>query len=708
MPNVRSLPLQTRLVPISTVDESARTFEVVWTTGAQVRRFDWVTWSYYLEELSLDPAAIRMARMDSGAPLLNTHQQWDLSSVLGVVQRAWLETGEGRAQCLFSDRDDEMNAYWRDVTRGIIRNVSCGYIVHRYVKTDPPELGGLPVWTAIDWEPAEISLVPVGADVLAGVRSLGAAGPEQLDERQRQQLIEAATRAVGHRSFACEIVGRAPASARTVSLPAAPAAQPQESTMDETEVESRGTPTPAANPPAPAPVQATPAAATRSEAEIRADEQARIGGIRNAVALARRATHGITTLDQAFEDGLVARNLTLDQARAEIFARLEAHSAQNGPQRSAAGIETLRDEQQQRRGDMAEAIYHRVNPSATLPDSARRFRGLTLFELARRALDLHGISTEGLSRHQVVAMAMGNDDSMGFRAAHGVSDFTVALASTVNRTLRAAYESAPRTFTQWATPGTLSDFRAATRVAIAGNLTMEKVNEFGEFKRGKLVDAGETIQLATYGKIIGVTRQVVINDDINFLQRLPRMAARAAADFESDTVYGVLKGNPNMADGNPLFHSAHGNLSAAGAAIGEAGLTEARKALRLQTDPSGNGQPLNLTGRYLITGATKETEAQKFLNAVIVATKAADTNVFQSAYTLVVEPRLDKTNPLEWFLVADPSQIDTVEYAYLEGEQGLYTEQRMGFDVDGLELKARLDFAAKATDWRGMFKNTGA
>jgi hypothetical protein len=74
----------------------------------------------------------------------------------------------------------------------------------------------------------------------------------------------------------------------------------------------------------------------------------------------------------------------------------------------------------------------------------------------------------------------------------------------------------------------------------------------------------------------------------------------------------------------------------------------------------------------------------------------------------VVEPRLDASNPNEWFLAADSSQIDTVEYAYLEGEQGLYTEQRMGFDVDGLEVKARLDFAAKAIDHRGIWKNPGA
>ena len=43
-----------------------------------------------------------------------------------------------------------------------------------------------------------------------------------------------------------------------------------------------------------------------------------------------------------------------------------------------------------------------------------------------------------------------------------------------------------------------------------------------------------------------------------------------------------------------------------------------------------------------------------------------------------------------------------------DGEEGLYTESRLGFDVDGVEVKGRLDFAAKAIDWRGMYQDPGA
>jgi hypothetical protein len=82
----------------------------------------------------------------------------------------------------------------------------------------------------------------------------------------------------------------------------------------------------------------------------------------------------------------------------------------------------------------------------------------------------------------------------------------------------------------------------------------------------------------------------------------------------------------------------------------------------------------------------------------------------QSIRTLtpIAEPRLDAASDKAWYLIANPNQIDTIEYAYLEGQQGAYIESRNGFDVDGVEIKARLDFGAKAIDWRGLYKNSGA
>ena len=74
---------------------------------------------------------------------------------------------------------------------------------------------------------------------------------------------------------------------------------------------------------------------------------------------------------------------------------------------------------------------------------------------------------------------------------------------------------------------------------------------------------------------------------------------------------------------------------------------------------------------------------------------------------MIVEPRLDADSKKSWYMAADPSQIDTIEIAYLQGQTGVYTETEQGFDIDGIKIKARLDVGVKAIDHRGLFKNPG-
>lgn len=148
------------------IDEDTRTVDLTWTTGAGVKRRNWMTGEIYIEELVVSENAIDMTRLNGGAPLLDTHDQWDLEGVLGVVERAWIEKGEGKASVRFAKTDKGTRAL--DLVRDkIIRNVSVGYEVRRF---EVDRSGDIPVYRAVDWQPTEISLVPVGADAGAGVR----------------------------------------------------------------------------------------------------------------------------------------------------------------------------------------------------------------------------------------------------------------------------------------------------------------------------------------------------------------------------------------------------------------------------------------------------------------------------------------------------------------------------------------------------------
>lgn len=174
------MPAQTRQLPKlytraafapATLNEAARTVELIWSTGAQVRRFDWWEDMTWIEELSMNPAHVQLDRLNAGAPLLANHDTDSLSDVIGVVERAWLEGGNGHALVRFSERED-VQPIFIDVKTGILKNISVGYDINK-LERQPDLQDGLPVYLAIDWTPGEISIVPINADAGAQVRSKG-------------------------------------------------------------------------------------------------------------------------------------------------------------------------------------------------------------------------------------------------------------------------------------------------------------------------------------------------------------------------------------------------------------------------------------------------------------------------------------------------------------------------------------------------------
>lgn len=470
---------------------------------------------------------------------------------------------------------------------------------------------------------------------------------------------------------------------------------------DEVAQEQRGATPPATTPPGapatpPAPEQR--AAAPVNADEIRSQERSRISQITTLCA-----RHGVA---QSVADKLIADGASLDAARSAILDALAGESDQNG-RRSEPIAATARGTDQramQYREAMTTAIMHKLDPRTELTDEAREFRGMRLFDMARESVERSGVSTRGMHTMDVAAHALGLRAGVGY---HSTSDFPTILGNVANRTLRSAYAAFPKTFEKWARRGTISDFRPITRVAVSGAPELKKVLEGAEFTYGTMGATAEVIQLATYGRIIAITRQALINDDMDALSRIPAAFGARAAQLEGDIVYAILMENPSMADGQPLFHASHGNLGTA-ATINETSVAAALKAF---TQMKGvDGSAIRLLPRYLIVPAAgpRLLEAQKLL-ASVTAGKTADVNPFAGAFEIVTDPRLIPTSGQDpWFLAADPAMIDTVEYAYLEGQEGVYTETRNGFEVDGTEIKARHDFTAKAIDWRGLYKNPGA
>jgi len=323
-----------------------------------------------------------------------------------------------------------------------------------------------------------------------------------------------------------------------------------------------------------------------------------------------------------------------------------------------------------------------------------------MLDMARSSIELAGGKTTGMSRRELAEAAL----NCGTRAVgmNSTSDFPTILGNTINRTLRKEYDLQTRTFTSWANRGSARDFRTMTKVSLGEVGDFKEVKEGGEYEYTTLGEAGESYKVVKYGQIIAYTWEMMINDDLDAFSRIPRKIASAAARKQSDIVYAILTSNPNMSDGVALFHANHKNLAAAGA-IGIDNLGLMRKLMRVQKGIDSKDF-LNLTPEFLITGPANEQLALQYTSTQFTANVAGSVNVWAGLVKPIIEPRITDNS---WFFAASPNAIDTIEYSFLEGEGELFTEQRQGFEVDGVEIKARMVFGAKAIDFRGLAKNPG-
>lgn len=587
-------PLTLRRAPLpfapASIDDAARTVELVASTGAAVPRFD--VEGRFVEVLEISKSAVDLARLD-GMPLLNSHDQSTLDSVLGVVRGARIEAGQLIVKVEISARHD---ALWADIKAGIVRNVSVGY---QPTKWADKETAQGRVRTITNWSLVEVSFVPVPADPSAKTRNY-------------------------------------PMTTETLDPPVI---------------------------------------------ETRAAINAEIRGLAKTFSLGAD-----------WSDALIDRGATAEDARSAALAEMQVRAAR------APLVQVMTD----RTGDpgefakrAGEALYvTRVNPRAPMPAESRQFAHATVLDLARTALTLRGISTTGLAPADVIG-----------RALHSTSDFPIILGDVANKTLRQAYDAAPAALRRAAKQTTAKDFRAKSSIVLGEAPSLLKVNEHGEYKSGTMAEARERYAIDTFGRIIGITRKALINDDLSAFADLATAFGTASADFEAQFLVDLLTAGsglgPVMDDTKRLFHTDHANISS-GAALSAASLSVARLSMRRQKGLSGRA--ISAIPTFLIVPPELETLAEQLISNV-QANTTSSVNVFAGKLELLVEARL--ASQTRWYLAADPAQVPGLEFAYLQGNEGPMTETRQGFEVDGVEVKVRLDFGAGFVDWRSWHTNAG-
>lgn len=621
------------VVPNSYNDQE-KTIEVVFATETPVKRRYWD--GSFNEVLLCGTENVRLERLNVSGSLIDSHNAWSVDKIFGAVQRAWIVGKECRAIIKLSERE-EVAGIVGDIARGIIRNISVGYEIHKHEVEEDGD-GKIINVRVTDWEPKELSVVPVPADHNSGVRSE--------DNNDFFKYFKVNLDMSGKTETARSAEG-----------------QTTEEVVDVNKV--------------------------RSDAALQ--ERTRISEIENIVRTANINKDG-------FAADLISRGVSLDAARSAVLDQVI--SEQGDGQRSALVV--VGENSAIRIDSMTNALLHRIDPSVELVEGAREFKGMSLLDMAKESVTLAGGNVRGLSTMEIAKAAL-NLDNKGLTRMNSTSDFPLILGNAVNTVIAKEYKLRQRTFTQWAQRGSVKDFKEKSILSIGDFSNLDEVKEGGEYQLGTFGEGKEKMKVVKYGKKFHITWEAIVNDDLDVFSRIPKMIVNAAIRKQSDLVYDVLTGSQTMSDGKTIFHADHKNLATA-AALDIAGIGAARKMLRNQKSLDGK-DVLDLTGKYLIVGADQEEAALQYTSNKFVPNESNKQNVWAGLFIPIVEPRITGN---KWFLLADSSEIDTVEYAFLEGQPEIFTEERVGFDVDGLEIKVRMVFGAKAVDHRGMVKNPGA
>ncbi|HEL4163319.1 Clp protease ClpP [Stenotrophomonas maltophilia] len=329
------------------------------------------------------------------------------------------------------------------------------------------------------------------------------------------------------------------------------------------------------------------------------------------------------------------------------------------------------------------------------------------------ARDIGGMSLSDIMRACVSRGGRWADTSTGgrsalVRAAMSTSDFPAILENTLGKALRGGYESEPATYQAWTRRVLVPDFKEQSRVLLGSAPELLLVPEGADYTLGSMdEDKSVPYKVSKFGRIVQLTWEALVNDDLSAFLRITQAMGQAAARAEGDAVYRTFSESDGagvlMQDGKPLFHSDHKNLATPATVISADALGAARVLLRRQTAIGGGA--LNLPPRFLLVAPEHEQAAEVLLAAAARSLSQGEENALIPAWLakleLVVEARL--TDDAFWLLTS-PDSVDTLERAHLEEDNGPRITEEEGFNNDSRKYKVRHVFGARWLDWRGAVR----
>lgn len=435
-----------------------------------------------------------------------------------------------------------------------------------------------------------------------------------------------------------------------------------------------------------------------AEAEDEGKEAATAKAVAAANARAKRITDAVAMagLPIAFASELIGGTASLEACLDQINVKWKEQGDMDIPMQGRPTARILRDERETMRTGMGQAIAAQLGRKDPESDQARPYMDLSLVEMAAEAIGHKGRVRTAQDKLDVFMSAM-----------HTTSDFPAVFENALNKRLIAGYQLATPVYSQISMRADFTDFRPHPMVNTGSMPLLQPLNEKGEIKYGTIGDKKETVALVALAIAIGITRQMIVNDDLGAIDRMLTTQGAAVARTEEANFFAMMLtasgAGPTLTETTrAVFNTTDATLAASGAAITVASLGAGRAAI--QKHKGINGEDLALTPSILLVGPDKLTEAQQLVET-IQPNQPSSVNPFSGRLTVISTPKITGN---AWYLLPDPGVQALFMHGFLQGDEGPRLRMDEPFGMQGVRYSVERDFGVGAIDWRGGWRNPGA
>lgn len=264
--------------------------------------------------------------------------------------------------------------------------------------------------------------------------------------------------------------------------------------------------------------------------------------------------------------------------------------------------------------------------------------------------------------------------------------------------------------------GSIKDFRTQRRMRIGGYGLLPTVGQGDSYTA--LTSPGDEEAQYSVSKKGGtetITMEMMANDDVGAMRRIPTRLGRAAAQTLYRIVFDIIKDNQSLNftdDTNALFHSSHSNIGTT--ALNPDSLEAALIRMKRQTAYGNSTEPLGLVPRFLLHPPDLWRTVDK-----LVTSKGEpfvndnDNNPFLQLKLQPIEIYY-WTDTNNWYLVANPSDIPTIEVGFFEGNEDpeIFVSDQENvsggsmYAADKISYKIRHIYGVGVLEYRGFDGNT--